>query len=286
MGNKVYDIVTSKVLEAMDEGNIPWHKPWKLQFNIRMPHNLVSKKPYRGINIFMLAFAPYDSPYWLTFKQCQKLGGTVKKGQKATMVVFWKSYNKTVQNADGDDETKSTFVLRYYNVFNTEQCEGLDLSKVSNDIDQLDFNPIEECEAIIENMQNAPSIKHDSQQAYFSPSKDKVNMPKKESFDSEELYYSTMFHELVHSTGHATRLNRKTLGEGGYFNQENYSKEELVAEMGAAMLCGITGIENAATLKNSAAYVKGWNEKLKSDPKMVVSAAQQAQKAVDYILNK
>lgn len=278
MSNKVYEIVTQRILESLENGEIPWHKPWKTAWNVRLPHNLVSKKSYRGINVFLLAFAPYDSPYWLTFKQCQKLGGKIKKGEKSRLVVFWKVYDKEVETDDGS-EMQKRFVLRYYNVFNTEQCEDLDLSKVQNETDQIDFNPIEECEAIVENMPNLPTIRHQGDSAYYRRSEDLVNMPPKNSFDSEENYYNTKFHELAHSTQHEDRLNRPDEEDHGY------SKEELVAEMTAAMLCGVAGIETKV-IDNSAAYVKHWSKAFKDNVKLVVEAAQKAQKAADYILNK
>jgi antirestriction protein ArdC len=244
---------------------------------VRLPHNLVSKKGYRGINVFLLAFAPYDSPYWLTFNQCRKLGGKVKKGEKSRLVVFWKIYDKEVE-VNGENELQKRYILRYYNVFNTEQCEDLDLSKVENEVDQIEFNPIEACEEIVANMQNCPTIKTGSNASYNRAS-DEVTMPKKESFESEEEYYSTLFHELAHSTQHLGRLDRDK-------NKEDhaYSKEELVAEMTSAMLCGVAGIENK-TIDNSAAYVRNWSKKFKDNEKMVVEAAQKAQKAADYILN-
>jgi len=278
MSNKVYEIVTNKILESLENGEVPWHKPWKVAYNVRMPHNLVSKKAYRGINVFLLAFAPYDSPYWLTFNQCKKLGGTIKKGEKSRLVVFWKIYDKEVETDDGSTEMQKRYILRYYNVFNTEQCEDLDLSKVQNDIDQIEFNPIEECEAIVENMPNRPVIKHEQQRAFYRRSEDFVNLPKKNSFDNEEEYYSTSFHELAHSTQHEDRLNRPKEEDNAY------SKEELVAEMASAMLCGVAGIENKI-IDNSAAYIQNWSKKFKDNVKLVVEAAQKAQKAADYILN-
>ena len=278
MSNKVYEIVTQRILESLENGEIPWHKPWKAAWNVRMPHNLVSKKAYRGINVFLLAFAPFDSPYWLTFNQCRKLGGKVKKGEKSRLVVFWKVYDKEVETDDGS-EMQKRFVLRYYNVFNTEQCEDLDLSKVQNDTDQIDFNPIEECEEIVNNMPNLPTIRHQGSSAYYRRSEDLVNMPPKNSFDSEENYYNTKFHELAHSTQHESRLNRPDEEDHAY------SKEELVAEMTAAMLCGMAGIETKV-IDNSAAYIQHWSKAFKDNVKLVVEAAQKAQKAADYILNK
>lgn len=276
MSNKVYEIVTQKILESLENGEVPWHKPWKSLYNVRLPHNLVSKKGYRGINIFLLAFTPYDSPYWLTFNQCKKFGGKVKKGEKSTQIVFWKIYDKEVE-VNGENELQKRYILRYYNVFNTEQCEDLDLSKVENNVDQIDFNPIKECETIVENMPHCPTIKTGSRASYNRAS-DEVTMPKKESFESEEEYYCTLFHELAHSTQHIGRLDRAKE------KSHDYSKEELVAEMTSAMLCGVAGIENKV-IDNSAAYVKNYSKQFKDNIKMVVEAAQKAQKAADYILN-
>jgi len=276
MSNKVYEIVTQKVLESLENGVVPWHKPWKSLYNLAMPHNLVSKKGYRGINVFLLAFADYDSPYWLTFNQCKKLGGKVIKGEKSRLVVFWKIYDKEVE-VNGENEMQKRYILRYYNVFNTEQCEDLDLSKIENNVNQIEFNPIDVCEEIVANMPHCPTIKNGNKASYRRD-KDIITMPKKESFESVEEYYSTLFHELAHSTAHLGRLDRSKEEDN------NYSKEELVAEMTAAMLCGMAGIENKV-IENSAAYIKHWSKAFKDNVKIVVEAAQKAQKAADYILN-
>jgi len=282
MSQKVYEIVTDQIVKQLETGNVPWHKPWKSAYNVRMPHNLISKKGYKGINVWLLAFAPYDSPYFLTFKQCKDLGGSVKKGEKGFLVVFWKTYDKEVV-LDGESETQKRYILRYYKVFNTEQCEGLDekMVKFKNNIDAIDFNPIEKCEEIVENMPNRPTIKHESQRAFYNHENDFVNLPKQDSFESEEEYYSTAFHELGHSTGHKSRLGRK---EANLMESHAYSKEELVAELTSAFLCGASGIENK-TIDNSAAYIKNWSKALKDNVKMVVEASQKAQKAADYILD-
>ena len=278
MSNKVYEIVTQKVMESLENGEVPWHKPWKTAYNVRMPHNLVSKKAYRGINVFLLAFAPFDSPYWLTYNQCKKLGGQVRKGESSRLVVFWKIYDKDVE-VNGEVEKQTRYILRYYNVFNTEQCDDLDLSKVENDTNQIDFDPIAECEEIVDNMPNLPTIQHKGDSAFYRRKEDLVNMPPKNSFDTEENYYNTKFHELAHSTQHEDRLNRPDDEDHGY------SKEELVAEMTAAMLSGVAGIETKV-IDNSAAYVQHWSKAFKDNVKLVVEAAQKSQKAADYILNK
>jgi len=286
MSNKVYEIITEKILERLEQGEVPWHKPW---CGGGYPKNLVSKKEYRGINVFMLATQKYTSPYWVSYKQAQELGGNVKKGEHSTMVVFWKQLNikEKGENEEGEEEItpKTIPFLRYYRVFNIEQCEGLDPKKLPEIETNPNFQPIPACEQTVVGMQNKPVIHHEELRAYYHPVLDYVNMPKKENFKKEEFYYSTLFHELGHSTGHESRLARKTITENAHFGNETYSKEELVAEMTAAFLCGHHKIEQE-TLENSAAYIKSWLRKLKDDAKMVVLAAAQAQKAADYILNR
>lgn len=287
--NKVYEIITEQVLAEIEKGNVPWMKPWNMEWKTMMPTNVKSKKAYRGINVFLLAFSGYDSPYWLTFKQCQQLGGKVRKGEKSTIVCFWKMTDFTDSNDlddDGNPTAKKIPLLRYYRVFNVDQCDIPEkkLAKFKNNFEELDFNPIEKAEKILSNMPNRPKISHRGSRAYYKPSTDEIVLPNRKTFKSEEQFYSTIFHELAHSTGHKSRLDRNTIGDGGFFGSENYSKEELIAEMAAAMLCGIAGIENK-TLKNSSAYIKGWSKKLKEDSKVIVQAAQQAQKVCDFILN-
>lgn len=278
MSNKVYEIITEKIIEQLEQGTVPWHKPW---IGSGSPKNLVSKKEYRGINVFLLSCSKYGNPYWVSYKQAKQLGGTVKKGEKSTIVVFWKQIK--VDDKDNEGKQKTIPLLRYYRVFNVEQCKGFENKVPELDIKQ-NFQPLEQCETVLDNMQNKPDIQFKEPRAYYHPNHDFVNMPNKESFETPEFYYSVFFHELSHSTGHKKRLDRKTIGDCA-FGSEKYSKEELVAEMGAAYLCGTCGIENK-TIDNSAAYIKSWLRKLKDDVKMVVLAAAAAQKASDYILNK
>ena len=242
------------------------------------PATWSSKRPYRGINCFLLNISGYSSPYWATLNQINKLGGRVVKGQKSTPVVFWKWLE--IEDQETGEKVEKPF-LRYYRVFNLEQTTGIEAPE-SDKSKEIEFTPIERCEGLIQNMPNKPMGQHKHQAAWYKPSLDLVNMPKPETFESEEEYYSTFFHELAHSTGHPSRLNRPTLTEMAPFGSTNYSKEELVAEMTAAMLCGATGIDNK-TIDNSAAYVQGWLKKLKNDQRLVVLAAAQAQKAADYI---
>lgn len=275
----VYEVVTNKILEQLENGVIPWKKPWRCE----PPCNLVSGKEYRGINPFLLASQGYGSRYWVTFNQANKLGGHVRKGEKSSIVTFWNiGEEKIIRNSEGKERKSKPILLRYYSVFNIEQTEGIaDKLGLGNAGPRIPN--IEACESIVSAMPNAPAMQQDAR-ACYRPSTDTVGMPSKALFHSSEEYYSTLFHELTHSTGHSSRVGRDGIEDIAAFGSESYSKEELVAEMGAAMLCGITGI-SPATIPNSAAYLKHWIDVLKGDSKLLVSAASQAQKACDYIRN-
>jgi len=272
----VYEIVTEQVIKQLESGVAPWRKPWRTE----SPVNLISGKPYRGLNVFMLATQGYESRYWLTFNQANKLGGHVKKGAKSTVVVFWHVGEEKINAKTG--KLSQPFLLRYYNVFNLCQTDGI-AEKLGLGNASPRVPSIEQCEAIVSGMPNPPAFEQ-SDRAWYRPSTDSVGMPARGLFASSEEYYSTLFHELTHSTGHTSRVGREGIEQLNTFGSESYSKEELVAEMGAAMLCGVTGIAQA-TLQNSASYLKCWIDRLRSDSKLLVSAASQAQKACDYIRN-
>ena len=275
----VPEIITANIIEQLEQGVAPWRKPWSTS----IPRNLISKKPYRGLNVFLLATQGYGSPHWLTFNQAKQLGAHVRQGEKSTLVSFWKFSEYAKQDHDtGELENKTSVLLRYYRVFNIEQCEGL--SALQGD-DHKPVDAIAECESIADRMPNPPRFEQHSQ-AFYRPSADVVGMPSRNCFESPEAYYSTLFHELAHSTGHNSRLNRfEDHAADHQFGSESYSKEELIAEMGAAMLAGMAGISHA-TLANSAAYLQTWIQRLKADSRLIISAASHAQKAADYILGK
>jgi antirestriction protein ArdC len=275
----VYEIVTAKILEQLESGTVPWRKPWKSE----LPCNLVSQKQYNGLNVFLLGMQGYGSKHWLTFNQANKLGGHVKKDAKASMVTFWNiGPEKTIRKADGTERTGKSILLRYYNVFNLEQTEGI--AEKLGLTSEPRIADIEQCEKIVGLMPNAPA-REQSGKAWYRPSTDTVGMPSKDLFASAEGYYATLFHELTHSTGHASRVGREGIETLNEFGSESYSKEELIAEMGSAMLCGETGI-SPAVIENSAAYLKNWIDHLKGDSKLLLSAASAAQKASNYILGR
>jgi antirestriction protein ArdC len=276
----IYEVVTRKIIDRLEEGVVPWKMPWRTTSG--MPRNLVTNRNYNGINFWMLLCNPFPTPFYMTFEQSKALNGNIRKGEKSTMVVFWKLLESVEKNGD----IKKTPFLRYYNVFNLSQTEGIDLTKVPpTEAFDHGFNSIGAAEAIIHNWKASPKIVHGESHAYYSPVTDTVGMPDPRTFFHDEQYYSTLYHEAIHSCGHKSRLGRhEKIKDHQFDSQEDYSQEELCAEMGAAYLCGITGIEQD-TIQNNAAYIKSWIRTLKDDPKVLVMAAAQAQKSVDYILN-
>jgi antirestriction protein ArdC len=276
MRNQAYERISDRITALLEQGTVPWHKPW--QAKTAWPRNYVSQKPYRGINVFLLHAMSYESPSWLTFRQASELGGNVRKGEKACPVVFWKPL-KIEDQVSG--EAKKVPLLRIYHVFNTVQCDGLPDAAPVTDTTFVTVKPVE----IVAQMPQPPFIKHGMTAAFYSPGEDCVGMPHRERFESEDAYYSTLFHELVHSTGHEKRLNRSTLAETNGFGSDPYCREELIAEMGSAFLCGQAEIVER-TIDHSAAYIKGWLNRLQNDKTLIVQAAAQAQKAADFILNR
>src|SRR3984957_9930915 len=285
-----YAIVTEKIINLLEQGIVPWRRPWSAT---GLPRNVVSKKPYRGINVFLLSATKYVSPFWLTMKQANELRGSVRKGEHSQIVVFWKV--DQIPNADSesqseeheaDEQKRRRFVLRYYRLFNLEQCElpQAVLDKLPK-IETHQHDPIEAAERIIGTMPEPPEIQHAGSKAFYSPIADRITLPPRELFASAEEYYATALHETVHSTGHQKRLAREGICEVAPFGSAVYSKEELCSEMGAAYLCAEAGISNAV-IENQAAYVAGWLSKLRDERNLVIHAASQAQRAADYILGK
>lgn len=268
MKSIAYDAVYNQIMAQMEKGDIPWKKSWKES----LPYNGKSGHRYNGINFFILSLAGYADPRWYTYKQATELGGTVKKGEKSRQIVYWNFLTKEV-----DGKKKSIPLLKYFNVFNHQQIDGLK-EEEKKVIELLD------AEKIIEAYKDKPEIKHGFNYAAYQKASDLVKMPNKDMFDEVSEYYSTLFHELGHSTGHEKRLNRKSLTETELFGSETYSEEELIAEYLSAFLCAEAGIDN--TIENSAAYIKGWMKCFKDNPEMIVHAASKAQKAADYILGR
>ena len=269
----IYKEVTDRIIAQMENGIIPWQKPWVAAGSC-ISH--VTGKPYSLLNQIMLGKAGE----YVTFKQCQQEGGKVKKGEKSSMVVFW----KWIETEDDETyERKEVPFLRYYNVFHIDQCEGL-TARYDEPLPRT-ADPYEKAEAFIADylLRSGVKLIHQSgDRAYYQPSFDRVVLPCMEQFKETAEYYSTAFHELTHSTGHESRLNR--LERTAFFGTEAYSKEELVAEIGAAALVNHAGLETAHSFRNSSAYVQNWLSVLKNDKRFIVSTAGKAEKAVNLIL--
>jgi antirestriction protein ArdC len=284
----IYQTVTDRIISSLEVGVIPWEKPWKSPrfAGGPFPRNFYTGKPYRGINVMLLWASDFSSPFWLTFKQAQALKGHVRKGEVGTPVVFYKELPKDTkkQVANDEEDERVPFLLSHYTVFNVEQCDGLALPELDQPTNTPDVDQDELCESIVTGWANRPALHLASPteyRAYYRPGTDSVHMPARSRFVDAPHYYSTLFHELVHSTGHTSRLNR-TFGD--HFGDELYSKEELVAEIGAAFLCAIADITNEHTDRNTTAYIQNWISKLEEDNRLVIHAAANAQRAADCIL--
>lgn len=270
----VYAQVTDKILALMAEGTVPWHKPWKGT----APMSMSTNKPYRGINTFLL-----NDGYHGTYKKIAELGGQVRKGEKSSLAVFWKFIEK---KNDKTGKVEKIPFLRYFRVFHSSQAdwpEGMpERFTATGGADEADR--ITEAEQVVSGYvkgDNGLSLFHGGSSASYSPATDAVNMPDLAAFRDVDHYYSVMFHELGHSTGAASRLNRDGVTNFDAFGSHQYATEELVAEMTAAMVTGALGINS--TVETSAAYLSHWAAALGSDPKLIVRAAGQAQKAAGMI---
>ena len=273
----IYAEVTSRIIQQMENGVIPWHKPW-IANGKAVSH--ATGKAYSLLNQLMLG-RPGE---YLTFKQCQAAGGKVKKGAKSSMVVFWKWIE---QEDEETGEKKEVPFLRYYNVFHIDQCEGITAKHTTEAAFPDGAEVLEAAQEIVYDYLGRTGVKlshTEGDQAFYRPSTDEVVLPIRKQFVSTAEYYSTVFHELTHSTGHPSRLNR--LARPSFFGTEDYSKEELVAEIGAATLVNHVGLETGSSIRNSSAYIQNWLKVLKDDKRFIVSAAGRAEKAVNLILNQ
>lgn len=288
----LYEVVTEKILNDIEKsGKLSWVKPWKCNNGGCYPMNGKTKKPYNGINFFLLQMYGFNSPYWLTYKQVTEMGGNVRKGEKGAMVVFWKinEYSK-VDEATNEETINKVPILRYYNVFNVEQCENITISATAEKVEYSEHEKIDLCENIvngyINRYESLNSAVIESDRAFYRPSQDYVQMPLLKQFASPEAFYSVYFHELGHSTGHSSRLNRKEVVSTANFGSCDYGTEELVAELTSAFICAELGVSNETQERNSVAYLKNWKNAIKGDKKLFIMASQRASKSAKLILNK
>ncbi|SRR5260221_3706798 len=288
----VYQLVTDQIIAKLEQSIVPWiHYLKSGPRGHQSPKNLVTKKPYRGLNVLLLGMSEFTSPWWLTFHQCNDLGGRVRKNEHGTIILFWKRLDQP--EADHDEQEPAEhehdrphFVLRYYRVWNSQQCDGLTIPEPeTSTLIEDDITPIERAEEIARSYLTRPNAPQFTEVDYartasYSPVFDVITMAASKFHISAEEYAVAKFHEAIHSTSAPTRLNRKLESLNG--NHSDYSREELVAELGASMLCALSGILDR-TIDNSSAYISGWLKVLRSDKRAIVVAAGAAQRATDLI---
>lgn len=281
MSQTIYETITSTIMTALKKGVVPWRKPWNVQSSFAV--NAVSNKAYRGVNVFLLGLSSFTDHRWLTLKQAAELGGRVGQGQKATMVVFWKQWEPKEPDTESDNGSQKRIpILRYYNVFNVEQCEGLSVPPLYVPAPLTENQRIERADLLAKAMPHPPTVREGGSSAWYKPADDLVQIPPIRTFESADSYYATLFHELGHATGHEKRLNRSGVTGEIRFGSGDYSKEELVAELTSAFCCATVCLDNSL-ISDSASYINGWLKALRNDPKAVVIAAAQAQRAADFI---
>ena len=296
MSNALYDIITDKIVSMLNDGEIPWRRPWAVTGGA-VSHT--SGRKYSLLNQILLLDEGEGMKdiatccrEFLTFNQIKAEGGSIRKGERSKMVVFWKIYRHEVKgldgepvlNANGEPMIESTPVLRYFNVWEVSQCDGIERKYERKHNENP--KPVEEAERIVSEYFSRESCTleiEESDRAYYNPVQDLVHVPQLSQYEEASEYYSTLFHEMTHSTGHPSRCSRKVTGMAS-FGSESYSKEELVAEMGAAFLINTAGLDTEKAFRNSAAYIQGWSKKLRDDKRLFVNASAKAEAAVNYIL--
>lgn len=288
--SQLADQVTNEVIVQLEQGKVFWKKPWS---SYGLPKNYKSGRAYEGFNAFYLNYITnkrnYKTPYFITFKQAKELGGNVKRGEKGIQIIFWKIYDnkigeKTTPTGETKDILQNKFVPFIWTVFNIDQIEGVSFA-LPADVERTENEIIEACQGVVNSYPiPTPDIQHGGSEAFYTPFFDKVQMPDINTFITAQAYHATLFHELIHSTGHEIRLNRFTEEDKSTrFGDVNYSKEELVAEMGASFLNAFTGIKDEV-FENSVAYLHGWIKKLKDDKTLIIYASTKAFKAASFIL--
>lgn len=275
----VAQVITDQIISELEKGAAPWVKPWKSLRGIPgkgRPYNPVSRTVYRGANFFWLSMQGYEMPWFITYKQAKALGGHVKAGEKGRPVVYWNIQKKGVIGENGEVSEKSSAFLKSYTVFHVSQCEGITLPEMPKE-PEPSFNSVDEVMALIDRLALKGGLNHGGDEAYFMPSRDQINMPPMAAFPDSGSYHATLLHEAVHATGHKSRLDRLTPAA---FASEEYAFEELVAELGAAMLCQFCGINGDL---RHAGYIGSWLKGLRGDKSFILKAASKAQSAMDWL---
>lgn len=276
---KAYEVVVDRILALLEAGTVPWQRPWDP--SVGLPRN-VRGRPYRGINTLVLGCQGYESPLWMTARQVESHGGRIRRGERGTAVLLWKWLTPSRDLLGASDAPRPVPYIRYYRVWNLLQVDGVEVPALP--ASRPDESAVVGLDDILAAMPAPPRIRHDGgARAFYRPSTDSIHLPPREAFREAEGYAATVFHELVHATGHPSRLARPAVADGALFGDHAYSEEELVAEIGSAFLYSHVG-HAARTLENSAAYIASWLRVLRDDRRMVLRAAQRAQRAVDFIL--
>jgi antirestriction protein ArdC len=282
MNSNLYQTITARLLEQLAAGTVPWRKTW----TTGLPKSLITRREYRGVNVLVLGLSGYTSRYWVTYREALRLGGHVRRGERASPVIYWKWRTAEERERRAQETGKASIAPCYpftSAVFNLDQVEGV--ARPDDDLPAQPQQRLELADQLFQMMPDRPEILHTADgEPGYSPTCDRVTLPHLSQFETAPEYYAALFHELVHSTGHPRRLNRFALTQGD--RVERYSAEELVAEFGAAFLCGFAGISNQTTDALQASYIEGWTRALKGDPQQLVRAASAAQRAADYIRGK
>ena len=276
----IAQIITDQIISELENGAAPWVKPWKSVKGrpaAGQPFNPSTGTIYRGVNWAYLSLMQGErSNLWLTFKQAQALGGNVRKGAKGVPIVFWKPLS-VKDKATGESSTVP--MLKHYFVFNLNDCEEVDLPAPKDALPDPQWQPCDKAQALTDTLKLTGGLHHGGNEAFFRPSNDSIHMPEKAQFASRENYYATLLHEAIHATGHKSRLDRE---KGKRFGDHAYAYEELIAELGAAMLCAHCGLDGDL---RHAAYIESWLKALKNDKKFIISAAGKAQAGMDFLIN-
>ena len=281
MALDIAQTITDRIIAELEKGATPWVKPWRTLKGMPgagMPFNPLSGTVFRGINHLWLSMmqGAYSTPYWITLKQANKANARIKKDEKGTPIVFWNVHRKESKGANGETVTSAYAFIKHYYVYNVDQCEGLVIPKAP-EAPVADFDASPAVMALVDRLDLKGGLIHAGDSAFFAPSRDCITMPPMAAFNSAANYHATLLHECVHATGHDSRLKRLTPAR---FGSEEYAYEELVAELGAAMLCAHTGIDGDL---RHAAYIESWLKALRNDKKFILSAAGKAQAALDWL---
>jgi antirestriction protein ArdC len=292
VSERIYELVTGRIIAALERGTIPWHKPWHARTG--QPRSMSTGQPYRGVNVFLLALTAaeegYTSPFWGTYRQISGHGGQVRRGEHSTLVVFFKLHDITSPGGHpgpggqpGQTSIKTVPVLRYFRVFNAEQADALAPKFYP---EPGSFTEITEPQAVLDGyLRHGPQLEHVAgDRADYNWRTDTIRLPRPEQFRTPEGYYATAFHECGHSTGHQSRLARHGIVGFDHYGSDRYAKEELIAQMTSSILCAQTSIDTADEFSNSAGYIASWLRALHDDKKLVVSSAVQAQRACDLVI--